>query len=246
MLMDLNVTWVDNARSERPEIMMSFNLSEIVTKEIAAQPVFDSLANEGQQFVAWYVHRVLGASPMDAMDALTDGAKDKQIDAVHIDHDLKRVVIVQGKYYEARSVTGEAIRECLAAIELLQDLAHLQTVANPKLQKKVYAISFALRDDYEVVAENVTVGKSESKIQNPVNAAQPLIEALGFFVTAGPCAGRYEIPAIWELAGDVEAACGEAITTDSLRPVNMPDRVRAYAAGSFPNAGAVCPQPRIW
>jgi len=169
---------------------MSFNLREIVAKEIGAQVVFRDLPNKGQQFVAWYVHRVLGASPMDAVDALTDGANDKQIDAVHIDHDLRRVVIVQGKYYEVGTVTGDAVRECLAAVEMLQDLEHLQSVANTKLQKKVNALSVALRDDYEVVAEIVTIGDIAKNARQDAYAFQQILSAKGREIEIVPIDGR--------------------------------------------------------
>ena len=158
---------------------MSFNMREAVAKEIAAQPLFRELPNKGQQFVAWYVHRIHGASPMDALDALTDGANDKQIDAIHIDHDMKRVVVVQGKYYEVGSVSGEAVRECLAAIELLQDLAYLQSVANPKLQKKVNAVGAAFRDEYALVAEVMTVGDIVKNAREDAYAFQQVLSAKG-------------------------------------------------------------------
>ena len=48
---------------------MAFNLRSLVKKEIACQPLFQDLTNKGQQFVAWYVHRIHGASPMDAIDS---------------------------------------------------------------------------------------------------------------------------------------------------------------------------------
>lgn len=161
---------------------MSFNLREIASKEIAVQPSFQDLPNKGQQFVAWYVHRIHGASPMDAVDALTDGAGDKQIDAVHIDHDMKRVVVVQGKYYEAGSVSGEAVRECLAAIELLQDLVYLQGVANRKLQRKVNAIGEALRNDFDLVAEIVTIGEIAKNAREDAYAFQQILSAKGLDV----------------------------------------------------------------
>lgn len=169
---------------------MPFNLKELVAKEIAAQPLFLELPNKGQQFVAWYVHRIHGALVLDAIDALTDGANDKQIDGVHIDHDMKRIIVVQGKYYEAGSVTGEAIRECLAAVELLQDLAYLQGVANPKLQKKVNAISAALRDDYELIAEIVTVGNIVKNAREDAYAFQQILNAKGLEVEIVPVDGR--------------------------------------------------------
>jgi hypothetical protein len=165
---------------------MSLNLQDIVATEIEAQPLFQELPNEGQRFVAWYVHRILGASPMDAIDSLTDGPYDKQIDAVHIDHDFKRVSIIQGKYYSSGTVTGEGVRECLAAVELLQDLDYLQSVANAKLQKKVNAIASALRDDYELIVEIVTTGDIVKNAREDAYAFQQILANKGLDVEIVP------------------------------------------------------------
>lgn len=169
---------------------MTFDLRDVVSKEVSAQPAFRNLSNKGQSFVAWYVHRIHGASPLDAVDSLTDGAGDKQIDAVHIDHDMKRVIVVQGKYYEAGSVSGEAVRECLSSLELLQDLSYLQSMANPKLQRKVNAIGAALRDDYDLVAELVTIGAIVKNAREDAYAFQQILAARGIDVEIIPVDGR--------------------------------------------------------
>ena len=43
--------------------------------------------NDGQRLVAWYLRNIHLLDAMQTKDAMTDGAKDKQIDAVYIDDD---------------------------------------------------------------------------------------------------------------------------------------------------------------
>ena len=44
----------------------------------------DNYANDGQRFVAWYLRNIHGLNTVEAKDCITDGANDKQIDAVYI------------------------------------------------------------------------------------------------------------------------------------------------------------------
>ena len=41
--------------------------------------------NDGQRFVAWYLRNIYLLDQLQTKDAITDGANDKQIDAVFID-----------------------------------------------------------------------------------------------------------------------------------------------------------------
>ncbi len=66
--------------------------------EIGVDPYYkQNYANDGQRFVAWYLRRVLLRSPVEARQAVTDGADDKQIDAVLVDDDHQRVLVLQGR-----------------------------------------------------------------------------------------------------------------------------------------------------
>ena len=92
--------------------------------------------NDGQRFVAWYLRNIHLLDAMQAKDAMTDGANDKQIDAVYIDDDEGKIFIIQGKYYTSGTIDATPVREVISAHrQLCCDFATLQDNANPKLKK---------------------------------------------------------------------------------------------------------------
>ena len=94
-----------------------------IKREIADNTYYaQNFPNDGQRFVAWYLRRVLLRDAVATRDDITDGPHDKQIDAVIVDDDERRIVIVQGKFIDAGSVDGEPLREVLSAWVRLQDL----------------------------------------------------------------------------------------------------------------------------
>ena len=80
-------------------------MCERVRSEIAADKFYGSnFANEGQQFVAWYLRRVLLLDPVSTRAAITDRSVDKQIDAIVIeDGEDRRIRIIQGKFVEPKT-----------------------------------------------------------------------------------------------------------------------------------------------
>ena len=42
--------------------------------------------NDGQRFIAWYLRNIHNLDIHEAKDCITDGAGDKQIDAIYIDN----------------------------------------------------------------------------------------------------------------------------------------------------------------
>lgn len=130
-----------------------------IKREIADNPYYvQNFPNDGQRFVAWYLRRVLLRDAVAARDDITDGPHDKQIDAVIVDDDERRIVIVQGKFIDAGSVDGEPLREVLSAWVRLQDLPSLQKDCNDRLKQKLEAVRRALEDEYRVDFELITTG----------------------------------------------------------------------------------------
>jgi hypothetical protein len=118
----------------------------------------ENFSNEGERFLAWYLRNVYLRTKIQARDDITDGAGDKGIDAIIVDDEQRRVIIIQGKFY-AGGVDHQPLQEILGAWMQIQDLAALQENTNPKLKVKLAAVSEALQqDDYEVVFELVTTG----------------------------------------------------------------------------------------
>ena len=132
---------------------------EQIQQEISNGPYYQqNFANDGERFVAWYLRRVLQRDAISARDDITDGQKDKQIDAVIIDDDDRRVIIIQGKFVAATQVDSEPLREVLSAWVRLQDLSGLQQDCNEKLKRKLEAVRKALEDQYRVEFELLTTG----------------------------------------------------------------------------------------
>src|SRR3989442_1609923 len=78
-----------------PRFLMLEQIQQEVKNDLFYQQNF---ANDGERFVAWYLRRVLLRDPIATRDDITDGPHDKQIDAVIVDDEDSRIVIIQGKF----------------------------------------------------------------------------------------------------------------------------------------------------
>lgn len=123
------------------------NVLEIIKNEITQDYYKNNFPNDGQRFIAWYMRNIHLLDQRQAKDAITDGANDKQIDAVYIDEDEQKIYIVQGKYYLGESVDATPVREVISAWSQFSNLAQLQENANSKLKTKISEIATALEDD---------------------------------------------------------------------------------------------------
>ena len=130
--------------------------------------------NDGQRFVAWYLRNIHLLDAMQAKDAMTDGANDKQIDAVYIDDDEGKIFIIQGKYYTSGTIDATPVREVISAHrQLCCDFATLQDNANPKLKIKLGEISNALENDgYSIVYELITTSSFTDEARKDIIAFQ--------------------------------------------------------------------------
>lgn len=137
------------------------------------QPYYqEHFPNDGQRFVAWYLRNIHNLDTHEAKDCITDGAGDKQIDAVYIDNQSSTVFIIQGKFYGGDTIDAEPLREVLSSWIQIQDLARLQDGANQKLQIKVSEIATALEDDYEVCFELITTSALTNSAQHDLEIFQ--------------------------------------------------------------------------
>jgi hypothetical protein len=66
--------------------------------------------------------------PVQAPDDITDGADDKQIDAIFVDDDRATIFVVQGKFIGGPTVDAEPLREVLSAWVQMRDLVRHQEV----------------------------------------------------------------------------------------------------------------------
>ena len=160
-------------------------MDEIVTRiqrDIQQDKYYQqNFANDGERFLAWYLRNVLLRTPVQARDDITDGADDKQIDAILVDDDKRQVLIIQGKFFTTTKVDHAPLHEVLAAWLHIQNLPALQESANHRLKVKLEAVSAALQDDYEVVFELLTTGSL-------TNSAEEDLKSFGETI------GEYEHP----------------------------------------------------
>lgn len=134
-----------------------------ITNDIAQDYYQQNFPNDGQRFVAWYLRNIHLRDPIQARDDITDGADDKQIDAIFVDDDRATVFVVQGKFIGGGTVDAEPLREVLSAWVQMRNLVRLQEVANNKLKQKLSEVARALEDEYEICFELITTaGLSDS------------------------------------------------------------------------------------
>ena len=107
-----------------------------------------------------------------AKACITDGAGDKQIDAVYIDDQSSTIYIIQGKFYKGDTVDAEPLREVTSSWIQIKNLAKLQEAANEKLQAKISEIATALEDDYEVCFELITTSGLTDSAKSDLAAFQ--------------------------------------------------------------------------
>ncbi len=130
-----------------------------IRREIINDPYYQqNFSNDGERFVAWYLRRVLLRDAIATRDDITDGQNDKQIDAVIVDDEDRRVLVIQGKFVSSTQVDSEPLREVLGAWLRLQAFESLQHDCNQKLKLKLEAVRRALDDEYRVEFELLTTG----------------------------------------------------------------------------------------
>lgn len=145
---------------------------DFIKGQISADYFKQKFTNDGQRFVAWYLRNILFRDMNETRDDITDGADDKQIDALIIDDDKSLVRIVQGKFTQGGSVDAEPLREVFSSWLQIKDLARLQNVANPKLARKLAELASALDEDYEISFELITTGTLTDAAQHDLQTFQ--------------------------------------------------------------------------
>ena len=149
------------------------NIVEKIKSEITQEYYKQNFPNDGQRFVAWYLRNIYLLDQLQAKDAVTDGANDKQIDAVFIDEEEQKIHIIQGKFYTGETVNAEPIREVIAAWSQFDHLDTLQENANEKLKKKICEIATALEEDsYCVCFELITTSTFSEEANKDIEAFQ--------------------------------------------------------------------------
>lgn len=137
-----------------------------------------NFSNDGQRFVAWYLRNIHLRDPLESRDDITDGADDKQIDAVFVDDDKSMIFVIQGKFIGGSSVDAEPLREVLSSWVQMRNLVRLQEVGNSKLKQKLSEVARAIEDDYEVCFELITTGELTPSAQQDLATFQEQLAEL--------------------------------------------------------------------
>lgn len=151
----------------------------LINKQISADFFQQRFSNDGQRFVAWYLRNILFRDMNETRDDITDGADDKQIDAIIIDDNESLIRIVQGKYIQSGTIDAAPLREIISSWLQIKDLARLQNVANSKLKRKLSELAMAIDEDYEISFELITTGKLTDSAQNDLETFQKQLAKLG-------------------------------------------------------------------
>ena len=145
--------------------------NKIIT-ELGQDYYKNNFSNDSQRFVAWYLRNIHNLDTFETKDCITDGAGDKQIDAVYIDNQSCTIYIIQGKFYNRDTVDAEPLREVLSTWIQIQDLPHLQEGANHNLQVKISEIAAALEDDYDICFELIITSKLTNSARHDLETFQ--------------------------------------------------------------------------
>lgn len=143
-----------------------------ISEEIKQDYYQQNFPDDGQRFVAWYLRNIHLRDMNETLSDITDGANDKQIDAIFVDDDNNTVYVIQGKFIGENTVDAEPLREVLSSWVQLKDLVTLQENCNDKLRRKLPEVSIGLNDDYDVVFELITTGALTAGAQSDLATFQ--------------------------------------------------------------------------
>lgn len=146
-----------------------------IRKEIKQDYYVQNFDNEGQRFVAWYLCNIHGLDMNETRSCVTDGADDKQIDAIVVDDDNSTVYVIQGKFVNSTTIDAEPLREVLSSWVQLKDLVRLQETGNTKLKQKLSEVAIALEDEYDVEFELITTASLTSSARDDLASFQKQI-----------------------------------------------------------------------
>jgi len=175
-----------------------------IKSEITQDFYVQNFPNDGQRFVAWYLRNIHLRDMNEAKADVTDGADDKQIDAIFVDDDNSTVYIVQGKFVGSDSIDAEPLREVLSSWIQLKDIVRLQETANNKLKQRLAEVALALDNDYDVAFELITTGTLTPAARNDLATFQAQLARADDFPASIHVVDEEELKRRYELALDRE------------------------------------------
>lgn len=142
---------------------------EKIQQEIQQDFYKNNFPNDGQRFVAWYLRNIHLLDKNGTKEAITDGANDKQIDAIFIDEDEQKIYVIQSKFYTGDSIGAAPVREMQSVWMQFSNLKIMQENANGKLKLKLAEVANALEDDtYSICFLLVTTSSFTEEAQKDI------------------------------------------------------------------------------
>lgn len=175
-----------------------------IKEEIKQDYYVHNFPNDGQRFVAWYLRNIHLRDMNEAKADVTDGADDKQIDAIFVDDNNSTVFIIQGKFVGTDTVDAEPLREVLSSWIQLKDIVRLQETANNRLKQRLAEVSLALDNDYDVAFELITTGTLTSAANDDLATFQAQLAKSDDFPASIHVVDEDELKRRYELALDRE------------------------------------------
>jgi hypothetical protein len=132
--------------------------------------------DQRELFVAWFLRAFVTANEGSAISALCGGSRDKDVDAVLIDDNSRKVFIVQGKYRNKLMGQTEKRPDVMSFANLAYDLSGdgedfeiLSKKMSPDVHDRlVKAREKILKSNYELQLFYVTTGKASSSLKEEV------------------------------------------------------------------------------
>lgn len=175
-----------------------------ISEEIKQNYYQQNFPNDGQRFVAWYLRNIHLRDMNETRSDITDGANDKQIDAIVVDDDNNTIYVIQGKFIGENTVDAEPLREVLSSWVQLKDLVKLQENCNDKLKRKLTEVAIGIDDDYDVVFELIATGSLTAGAQNDLATFQANIAESDDFPASIQLLDEEELKVRYDMALDRE------------------------------------------
>jgi hypothetical protein len=129
---------------------------------------------EDELFVAWFLRAFVADEDVQAVESLTGGSGDKDVDAVFFDERAKIAFIVQGKYRKGIWEKAESRKDVRSFAELAPDLCGDKTffdtrlkATNPKVRDILQEARKRILDrGYRLQLYYVTIGRVSSSVQD--------------------------------------------------------------------------------
>jgi len=128
--------------------------------------------NEGKAFMMWHAMEAFNMGEGDAYEAVAyDRGNDKKIDFFHVDDEVEKVLIAQGKFSgngRVKATPGEFF-ELVHAIDWLQDPAALEREGRPDLANAGHEYLAAVEKGYSVEFAYVFMGPHQKAVIDAAN-----------------------------------------------------------------------------